>query len=147
MADRFISDPKEVVQVGQVVKVSVMEVQEKLKRISLSMKQSSKQEGASRQNSNQNHSSQNSSSQNNSNQNNAVSKKSKLVAQPAGESTDNSVDSPVSDPISKPLLKRRSTDKAMDKATDKAADSKFRDSERTILDPQMLKNKFNHRRP
>ncbi len=38
MADRFIKDPKEVVQVGQVVKVRVMEVQEKLKRIGLSMK-------------------------------------------------------------------------------------------------------------
>jgi protein Tex len=38
MADRFIKDPKEVVQVGQVVKVKVMEVQEKLKRIGLSMK-------------------------------------------------------------------------------------------------------------
>lgn len=38
MADRFIKDPKEIVQVGQVVKVRVMEVQEKLKRIGLSMK-------------------------------------------------------------------------------------------------------------
>lgn len=38
MASRFIKDPKEVVQVGQVVKVRVMDVQEKLKRIGLSMK-------------------------------------------------------------------------------------------------------------
>ena len=38
MADRFVKDPKEIVQVGQVVKVRVMEVQEKLKRIALSMK-------------------------------------------------------------------------------------------------------------
>jgi protein Tex len=38
MADRFIKDPKEIVQVGQVVKVRVTEVQEKLKRIGLSMK-------------------------------------------------------------------------------------------------------------
>ncbi|MGB3291652.1 MAG: helix-hairpin-helix domain-containing protein [Phormidesmis sp.] len=38
MADRFVKDPKEIVQVGQVVKVQVLEVQEKLKRISLSMK-------------------------------------------------------------------------------------------------------------
>ena len=38
MADKFVKDPKEIVQVGQVVKVEVMEVQEKLKRISLSMK-------------------------------------------------------------------------------------------------------------
>ncbi|MGK7888371.1 MAG: Tex family protein [Leptolyngbyaceae cyanobacterium] len=38
MADRFVSDPKEVVKVGQVVKVRVMEVNEKLKRIGLSMR-------------------------------------------------------------------------------------------------------------
>ena len=38
MADRFVKDPKEIVQVGQVVKVQVLEVQEKLKRIALTMK-------------------------------------------------------------------------------------------------------------
>jgi protein Tex len=38
MADRFIKDPKEIVQVGQVVQVQVLEVQESLKRISLTMK-------------------------------------------------------------------------------------------------------------
>ena len=38
MADQYVSDPKEIVQVGQVVKVQVLEVQEKLKRIGLSMK-------------------------------------------------------------------------------------------------------------
>ncbi|MGK7950062.1 MAG: Tex family protein [Xenococcaceae cyanobacterium] len=38
LADRFVSDPKEIVKVGQVVKVKVLEVDEKLKRISLSMK-------------------------------------------------------------------------------------------------------------
>ncbi|MBW4651192.1 MAG: RNA-binding transcriptional accessory protein [Kastovskya adunca ATA6-11-RM4] len=38
LADRFVSDPKEIVKVGQVVKVRVMEVNEKLKRISLSMR-------------------------------------------------------------------------------------------------------------
>ncbi len=38
MANRFIKDPKEVVQVGQVVKVQVLEIQAKLKRISLTMK-------------------------------------------------------------------------------------------------------------
>jgi protein Tex len=38
MADRFVSDPNQIVKVGQVVKVRVLEVQEKLKRISLSMK-------------------------------------------------------------------------------------------------------------
>jgi protein Tex len=38
MADRFVSDPNQIVKVGQVVKVRVLDVQEKLKRISLSMK-------------------------------------------------------------------------------------------------------------
>ncbi|NMG21861.1 Tex family protein, partial [Brasilonema bromeliae] len=38
LADRFVDDPKKIVKVGQVVKVRVLEVNEKLKRISLSMK-------------------------------------------------------------------------------------------------------------
>lgn len=38
MADKFVKDPKEIVQVGQVVKVQVMDIQEKLKRIGLTMK-------------------------------------------------------------------------------------------------------------
>lgn len=38
LADRFVKDPKEIVHVGQVVKVRVMEVDVKLKRISLSMR-------------------------------------------------------------------------------------------------------------
>ncbi len=38
LADRFVEDPKTVVKVGQIVKVRVMEVNEQLKRISLSMK-------------------------------------------------------------------------------------------------------------
>ena len=39
LCDRFVSDPNEVVKVGEVVKVRVMEVNEKLKRIGLSIKQ------------------------------------------------------------------------------------------------------------
>jgi uncharacterized protein len=38
LADRYVSDPKQIVKVGQVVKVRVLEVNEQLKRISLSMK-------------------------------------------------------------------------------------------------------------
>jgi uncharacterized protein len=38
LADRYVSDPKQVVKVGQVVKVRVLEVNEQLKRISLSMR-------------------------------------------------------------------------------------------------------------
>ena len=38
MADKFVKDPKEIVKVGQIVSVKVLEVNEKLKRISLSMK-------------------------------------------------------------------------------------------------------------
>ena len=38
MANKFVSDPTEIVKVGQVVKVKVTEINEKLKRIGLSMK-------------------------------------------------------------------------------------------------------------
>jgi protein Tex len=38
MSDRFVSDPNQIVKVGQVVKVRVLEVNASLKRISLSMK-------------------------------------------------------------------------------------------------------------
>ncbi len=38
LADKFVDDPKKIVKVGQVVKVQVLEINEKLKRIGLSMK-------------------------------------------------------------------------------------------------------------
>jgi uncharacterized protein len=38
LAERFVDDPKKIVKVGQIVKVRVLEVNEALKRISLSMK-------------------------------------------------------------------------------------------------------------
>ena len=38
LADRFVDDPNQIVKVGQVVKVRVLEVNEKLKRVSLTMK-------------------------------------------------------------------------------------------------------------
>ncbi|MEM9505840.1 MAG: helix-hairpin-helix domain-containing protein, partial [Cyanobacteria bacterium P01_E01_bin.43] len=38
LADRFVKDPKDIVKVGQVVTVRVLEVDEKLKRVSLSMR-------------------------------------------------------------------------------------------------------------
>ncbi|MFP4368824.1 MAG: Tex family protein [Candidatus Kapaibacterium sp.] len=41
MADRFIKDTTKVVKVGQIVQVKVLDVNEKLKRINLSMKQAS----------------------------------------------------------------------------------------------------------
>ncbi|MEW5861086.1 MAG: Tex family protein [Cyanobacteriota bacterium] len=40
LSDRFVDDPKQIVKVGQVVKVRVLEVNAQLKRISLSMKSS-----------------------------------------------------------------------------------------------------------
>ncbi len=39
LSNQFVSDPNEIVKVGQVVKVKVLEVNEKLKRVSLSMKE------------------------------------------------------------------------------------------------------------
>jgi uncharacterized protein len=52
LADRFVKDPKEIVKVGQVVKVRVLEVDEKLKRISLSMRSPDQisSEGSSKKN-------------------------------------------------------------------------------------------------
>jgi uncharacterized protein len=44
VADKFIKHPSEVVSVGDIVKVVVLEVDEKKKRISLSMKQVKKAE-------------------------------------------------------------------------------------------------------
>jgi len=38
LADKFVEDPKQIVKVGQVVKVKVLEINEKLNRIGLSMK-------------------------------------------------------------------------------------------------------------
>jgi uncharacterized protein len=38
LADRYVADPKAIVKVGQVVKVRILEVNEQLKRISLTMK-------------------------------------------------------------------------------------------------------------
>jgi uncharacterized protein len=38
MANRFVKDPHEVVKPGQIVKVKVMEIDEKRQRISLSMR-------------------------------------------------------------------------------------------------------------
>ncbi len=40
LADRYVEDPQKIVKVGQIVKVRVLEVNESLKRISLSMKSS-----------------------------------------------------------------------------------------------------------
>ncbi|MGC8714178.1 MAG: helix-hairpin-helix domain-containing protein, partial [Leptodesmis sp.] len=47
LADRFVSDPKQIVKVGQVVKVRVLEINEALKRISLSMRSGERTGGQS----------------------------------------------------------------------------------------------------
>ncbi len=52
MADRFVEDPKQIVKVGQVVSVRVLEVNEKLKRISLSMRSADNGNGSSSRQSN-----------------------------------------------------------------------------------------------
>jgi uncharacterized protein len=48
LADRFVDDPKKFVKVGQIVKVRVLEVNESLKRISLSMKSPGRPKPAAR---------------------------------------------------------------------------------------------------
>lgn len=50
IADRFVKDPKEIVQAGQVVKVRVLEIQEKLKRIGLTMRLNDTPSHGTRQN-------------------------------------------------------------------------------------------------
>jgi len=50
LADRFVDDPKQVVKVGQVVKVRVLSVDEKLKRISLSMRSPQNSQPSSKKN-------------------------------------------------------------------------------------------------
>jgi uncharacterized protein len=50
LSDRFVSDPKQIVKVGQVVKVRVLEVNESLKRISLSMKSGERPQSNSQSN-------------------------------------------------------------------------------------------------
>ena len=52
LADKFVSDPTEVVKVGQVVKVRVVEVNEKLKRIGLSMRLEDKPRAEQKKNKN-----------------------------------------------------------------------------------------------
>jgi protein Tex len=47
LADKFISDPKQIVKVGQVVKVTVLEVNAALKRISLTMRTSTEERKSS----------------------------------------------------------------------------------------------------
>ncbi|NJK67051.1 MAG: RNA-binding transcriptional accessory protein [Richelia sp. CSU_2_1] len=44
LADRFVEDPKQIVKVGQVVKVRVLEINEKLKRVSLTMRLQEKEQ-------------------------------------------------------------------------------------------------------
>jgi uncharacterized protein len=41
LSDKFVKDPFEIVQVGDIVRVTVLEVDSERKRISLSMKQNS----------------------------------------------------------------------------------------------------------
>jgi protein Tex len=49
LADRYVSDPKEIVKVGQVVQVKVMEIDKALKRVALTMKHRAVKETAVRE--------------------------------------------------------------------------------------------------
>ena len=55
IADRFVQDPTTAVHVGQVVKVRVLEVNEQLKRISLTMKKGGTEKGGAEKGSHQKH--------------------------------------------------------------------------------------------
>jgi protein Tex len=49
LVDRYVSDPKEIVKVGQVVQVKVMEIDQALKRVALTMKHRAVQEAKTEQ--------------------------------------------------------------------------------------------------
>jgi protein Tex len=118
MADRFIKDPKEIVQVGQVVKVRVTEVQEKLKRIGLSMKLDHSAD----------HSADHSS---------ATVPVSRPASQPPSNNTSNNTCNSTSN--NRPIPKRAAPRQETDGSTDTANKATF--------DPEDLKNRFNRRRP
>lgn len=119
MANRFVTDPKEIVQVGQVVKVKVLEIQESLKRIGLSMRMDNEQsDSAGRQSS---------------------GRQQNEKRQPLGSKE--KTNSPARNAGAKPVLKRRST------ANPKAAkgdspSQKSKDSAHDSLDPAALKERF-----
>ena len=118
MANRYVSDPKEVVQVGQVVKVQVMEIQEKLKRIGLSMRLEAPEKVS-------NQASTDSSATRAVSSSDAPSK-----ASPKASSR-------------KPALKKK---RFQTPSTSKPEDSQQQDKQPS-LNPEDLKNRFNRRRP
>jgi len=118
IADRFVKDPKEVVQVGQIVKVQVLEIQAKLKRISLTMKLGST------------HSSVPTSEQSTKTQTHTKPTKNLTGSPPQKKQRPPSQTSP----------KPKSSGSAPDTAkNDTAQTNRF--------DPELLKQRFNRRRP
>ncbi|EDX86682.1 S1 RNA binding domain protein [Synechococcus sp. PCC 7335] len=121
MSDRYVSDPKEIVQVGQVVNVQVMEVQEKLKRIGLSMRLDG---------------------------NGQASKSTRQQAN-TGQ-VDNSVKSSNSAVRTNSAVRNSAVEKPIPRKKTDAHQPKTRQqkkSNQSTFNPEDLKNRFNRRRP
>jgi protein Tex len=128
MADRFIKDPKEVVQVGQVIQVRVTEVQEKLKRIGLSMKVESAAASASTSNA-------------------SVSRNSPTSQLPSNPPIQPPTHKPIPKRTASPQLFSKSTDKSTDRSTNQSTADSSTDSNKPLFDPEDLKRRFNRRKP
>ena len=124
MADRFVKDPKEIVQVGQVVKVQVLEIQEKLKRIGLTMKL-----GVS--------------------QSDEPHHQTTVRAQPSSTKSSgpkSSSSKPIKKPsVKKPVDKRQKPNPINSSASANNPNATAEQSDR--FDPEVLKQRFNRRRP
>lgn len=122
MADRFVKDPKEIVHVGQVVQVRVMEVQETLKRIGLSMRLSEAAGGVCDQSTSQPHSHSRS------------SRKHQPVAKPV-----KSQKGPQKKKVNPASLPRTKHSSRNQPENDHSSNKDY--------NPEDLKNRFNKRRP
>ncbi len=117
MAERFVKDPKAVVQVGQVVRVKVIEIQEKLKRVGLSMRlNESHKTTAPRKNTTHTNTQQNVNAQNNKQPN-----------------------------VSKPV--RKSSSGTVNKILPKKPVEPAEKKNAPALSAEVLKKRFNRRRP
>ncbi|MGB3786429.1 MAG: Tex family protein [Phormidesmis sp.] len=117
MANRYVSDPKEIVQVGQVVKVQVMEIQEKLKRIGLSMRLDGGEPS-----------------------NKAAQQKTSEKKASSKEDSSEQANSSDRFPARKPVPKKKSGNNGSKINQQKKSNS-------STFNPEDLKNRFNRRRP
>ncbi|MEL6352722.1 MAG: Tex family protein [Cyanobacteria bacterium J06627_28] len=129
MANRFVSDPKEIVQVGQVVRVKVLEIQESLKRIGLSMRMDSEKGDSEKGDSEKGDSAGRQPS----------GRQQHEKRQPSGSK--GTTHSPARNTGAQPILKRRSAVNPK-VAKDDGTLKKSKDSAHDSTDPAALKERF-----